>query len=145
MKNVKSKIDNGLDLDTINEYFVSHAKEIIIEEYGEYGENNDNLKLLENIPQTNQSLDFSTLDEVSTLDTISKLSITESTGFDRLSAKMIKFSAFLVIPHILALINLTILLHSRNSGRTQKSYLFVKKRKKRSQQLSANLSIVCFE
>jgi hypothetical protein len=53
MKNFKSVIDNDLDLDTINEYFVSHAKKIIIEGYGEYGQNNNNLELLGNIPQTN--------------------------------------------------------------------------------------------
>ncbi len=58
------------------------------------------------IQQSDSNFEIPAIDDLSATKIISKLSNTESTGFDGISTKMLKTAYNLLLPHIIALINL---------------------------------------
>jgi hypothetical protein len=103
--NTNNNSSDNINADVMNEFLASNASELTNSEFGSEIASEE---LLDSVNATNDTFEIHNIDEESVHEVINNLSNTKTSGYDKISSKMLKISATFIAIHLVALINLII-------------------------------------
>jgi hypothetical protein len=102
------KPENEIDVEKINEYFVTEPQKVVDESLSSFSDSEDGEECLNNTSLVNNRFDFPEMSENDLQEVLHEIHNKNSCGNDIITNKMLKIITPLIVPHILALINLII-------------------------------------
>jgi hypothetical protein len=102
------KPENILDVEKINEYFVTEPQKVVDESLSSFSDSEDGEECFDSISLLNNRFDFPEMSENDLQEVLYEIHNKNSCGNDIINNKMLKIIIPLIVPHIFALINLII-------------------------------------